>query len=386
MKEQLVWAEVDLNAIAFNVKQLKGIVGPQTRLMTVVKADGYGHGAVEVAKVAIQSGAEALGVARLHEAIELREANVKVPILIFGYTFPERAHDLAVFRLTQTLFSYESAKMLADAAVSLRKRIKVHIKVDTGMGRVGMTPYRSSHPVPTRPRLEEVAKEIKRIGDLPGLELEGVYTHFATADHLDRSYAGKQLELFQDILRRLRRLGMRPVLAHTANSAATIDLPESHLDMVRTGIATYGLQPSDEPSKRRVDLKPALQLKTKVIQVKKVPPRFKVSYGCTFETRSDTRIATLPIGYADGLDRRLSSQGHALVRGESAPIIGRICMDLTMLDVGHISDVEVGDEVVIIGAQEDRQITAAEIASRLNTIHYEIVSTITARVPRFYLR
>ena len=380
-----VWVEVDLKAIAHNVGELRRIAAPKARLMTVVKADGYGHGAVAVAGTALRNGAEVLGVARIGEAVRLRKAGIEAPILVFGFADPERTRDLAAFDLTQTVYSYRSAKALSDMATSLRRRIGIHVKVDTGMGRVGLVPFPSSGSASASFRLEEVVREIKAIDDLPGLRLEGVFTHFATADHADKSYADLQLKRFGILLDRLRQAGVRSAAAHAANSAATIDLPESHLDMVRTGISTYGLYPSDGVNKQNVALKPALQWKARIVQVKEVPPNFAVSYGCTFKTATATSIATVPVGYADGLDRRLSSLGRMLVGGRSAPIVGRVCMDLTMLDVGHIPGVKVGDEVVIVGTQGGRTITADEIASRLDTINYEIVSTITERVPRFYL-
>ena len=386
MDSRQIWVEVDLEAIAHNVKELRRIASPKARLMTVVKANAYGHGAIEVANTAIRNGAEALGVARIEEAIQLRNAGIGASILIFGFTPPEQAKDLACFDLAQSVFSYRSAKMLSDMAVSLHRQIKIHVKVDTGMGRVGLLPLSPNDSISASNRLDMVLKEIKTIDNLPGLELEGVFTHFATADHADKSYANMQFKLFKSIVGRLQHIGIQPVVAHAANSAATIDLPRTHLDMVRPGISTYGLYPSDEVNKKDIVLKPALQWKTKIVQVKRVPPHFKVSYGCTFETKTATAIATVPIGYADGLNRQLSSRGRMLVRGASAPIVGRVCMDLTMLDVGHIPGVEVEDEVVVIGTQGNQTITADEIASQLNTISHEIVSTITSRVPRFYPR
>jgi alanine racemase len=267
----------------------------------------------------------------------------------------------------------------------LKKKIKIHLKIDTGMGRLGLLPqdFQGDNSVALN---ADAIQETLAIASLGGLELEGIFTHFATADSAEKTYAEDQLDLFMIFLDRLRKAGLEPPVRHAANSAALIDMPQSHLDMVRPGIASYGLHPSDEVNKKHVSLKPAMALKARIIHLKKVPAGFKVSYGSTHRTPTATTIATIPIGYADGLNRLLSSSGRMLVHGQLAPIIGRVCMDLTMLDVGHIENVRMDDEVVIFGQQGNGSITVDEIASSLNTINYEIVSTITARVPRVYLR
>jgi alanine racemase len=352
--------------------------------MAVVKANAYGHGAVEVTRKALENGADSLGVARIEEGIELRKAGVKESVLIFGYTPPALASKLIGFDLTQTVWSYTTAQALSDIAVSSNKQIKVHLKVDTGMGRLGLLPDCHRPPVTEQNSMGNAVREAKSISLLAGLELEGVYTHFASADSSDKTYAGKQFEIFLDFLNELRRAGINPPLCHAANSAAIIDLPETHLDMVRAGIAIYGLYPSNEVNKRRIVLKPAMTLKSKIVHLKKVPPGFKVSYGSTYQTPKPTTIASIPVGYADGFNRLLSSRGHMLVRGRRAPIVGRVCMDQTMLDVGHIPGVNLEDEVVIFGKQKDGSITVDEIAASLNTINYEIVSALTARIPISY--
>ena len=385
MDALLVRAEIDLKAIANNIKELRRITHPDARLMGVVKANGYGHGAIEVAQCALQNGAEILGVARIEEGVQIREAGIEVPILIFGYTLPELAIDLLEYDLTQTVYTYASAQTLSRTAAALKKKIRIHLKVDTGMGRLGLLPQNfqldNSAAIDT-----DAVEETLAIAGLDGLELEGIFTHFATADSADKTYAEDQLDLFMNFLNRLRKAGLEPPVRHAANSAALIDIPQSHLDLVRPGIATYGLYPSDEVNKRHVSLKPAMALKARIIQLKKVPAGFKVSYGTSHETRKPTTIATIPIGYADGLNRLLSSRGQMLVHEQRAPIIGRVCMDLTMLDVGHIDNIQMGDEVAVFGRQGSASITVDEVASSLNTINYEIVSTITARVPRVYLR
>lgn len=385
MNASLVRAEIDLKAIAHNIKELRRITHPNARLMGVVKANGYGHGAIEVARCALQNGAEVLGVARVEEAMRIREAGIEVPILIFGYTLPELTADLLEYDLTQTVYTYASAQELSQTATALKKKIKIHLKVDTGMGRLGLLPQNFQHENSVVINADAIEESLA-IAGLNGLELEGIFTHFATADSADKAYAEDQLDLFMNFLNRLRKAGLEPPVRHAANSAALIDMPQSHLDMVRPGIASYGLYPSDEVNKKHIPLKPAMALKARIIHLKKVPAGFKVSYGSTHQTPKATTIATIPIGYADGLNRLLSSRGQMLVHGQRVPIVGRVCMDLTMLDVGHIDTVQVGDEVVIFGQQGSDSITVDEIASSLKTINYEIVSTITDRVPRIYLR
>ena len=376
MDASLVKAEIDLKAIAHNINELRQITHPKARLMAVVKANGYGHGAIEIAQCALQNGAEILGVARIGEGIRIRKAGIEAPILIFGYTLPQRVADLREYDLIQSVHTSLAARELSSTAASLGGKIKIHLKVDTGMGRLGLLPSKNADAI----------EETLAIAGLKGFALEGIFTHFATADSTDKSYAEHQLDLFIDYLNRLRKSGLEPSVRHAANSAALIDMPQSHLDMVRPGIAIYGLNPFNEGSNRQVSLQPAMALKASIIQLKKVPAGFPVSYGITYKTRKPTTIATVPIGYADGLNRLLSSRGQMLVHGQRAPIIGRVCMDLTMLDVGHIDNVQMGDEVVVFGQQENAILTVDEMASLLNTINYEIVTSITARVPRVYLR
>ena len=377
MDSPLVWAEVDLKAIAHNIRELRRITNPKARFMAVVKANAYGHGIIEVARESLESGTEVLGVTNIEEGIRLRKAGLDAPVLIFGYTSPIHAKKLIEFDLIQTVYSYEISRKLSQAAIAYGKKIKVHIKVDTGMGRLGLLGKIKDNSV----------SEVESISRLPMLELEGIYTHFATADKSDRSYAYRQFEIFMDFLNQLRIAGLEIPVTHAANSAAIINMPETHLDMVRSGISIYGLYPSQEVDRSIIKLKPAMELKTKIIHLKKVPAGFKVSYGITYETEKPTTIATVPIGYADGLNRLLSSNGRMLVKGgHNAPIVGRVCMDLTMLDVGKISGVAMEEEVIVFGNQGNSSITVDEIASTINTINYEVVSTIMDRVPRIYLQ
>jgi alanine racemase len=384
MEPDPVWAEIDLGAIACNVRSLRGITQPETRFMAVVKANAYGHGYEAVAGKALESGTDALGVARVDEGVRLRKAGFDVPVLIFGITPPAYAETLIKNDLTQTVSSLEDATALSETAVRTGGKIRIHVKVDTGMGRLGILPDSRRYPIPGLETGTAAVEEVESILRLPGIELEGIYTHFATADSSDKSYANRQFELFLEFLNDLRRRGIEPAVRHAANSAAIIDMPETHLDMVRAGISLYGLYPSEEVDKYRVELKPAMALKTRIAHLKKVPAGFKISYGITYETETPTTIATVPIGYADGYNRRLSSRGSMLVRGRRAPIAGRICMDQIMLDVGHIPEAKLDEEVVVFGTQQGVSITVEEIAAEIGTINYEIVSTVTARVPRRY--
>jgi len=380
----LIWAEIDLEAIAHNVCELRRCADPKAQVMAVVKANGYGHGAVEVARTALAHGAEWLGVARLPEAIPLRKAGFGVPILVFGYTPPADAGFLIDFDLRQSVYSLAAAQAYSAAAAARGQRIRVHLKVDTGMGRLGLVPAALRGSSDGDAAGSGFVREVADIAGLPGIEAEGIFTHFAASDSADKSYANRQLALFLDLLQTLRAHGLEFPLRHAANSAAVIELPESHLDLVRPGIALYGLRPSDEVDLRAISLQPAMALKTRIIHLKSVPAGACISYGMTYRTPSPTVIATIPVGYADGYRRLLSSRGEMLVRGRRVPVVGRVCMDLTMLDVGAVPDVQMEDEVVIFGKQGDASISTDEVAQALNTINYEIVCDLTARVPRVY--
>ena len=374
----LAHAEIDLGAIAHNFRELRRIVRPEARVMAVVKADGYGHGATPSARAALSAGADALAVARLPEGQRLRKAGIDAPILVLGPTPADRAADLADAELTATLTSLKSARALSDAARSAGARLKAHVKVDTGMGRLGILAF----PRPDRSRA--AAETVAEIDRLPGLELRGIFTHFADADAADLSFARLQLDRFHDLLERLRRLGVEIPVRHAANSAGAISLPEAHFDLVRPGIALYGLYPSDAVDRKKIRLRPAMVFKTEVLHVKRVPADFPVSYGTTYRTPAPTTLATAAVGYADGLDRLLSSRGHMVVRGRRVPIVGRVCMDLTILDVGGLPDVSPGDIVTIFGGEDPGTVSADEVAALAGTINYEVVSTIAPRVTRVY--
>ncbi|AOY56819.1 MULTISPECIES: alanine racemase [Desulfococcus] len=379
LKKHVVWAEIDLGAIHHNLKALKRLIGPAVRMLVAVKANSYGHGLIPVARQALADGVDMLGVARIDEGIQLRRAGITAPILLFGYTAPDATADLLKYDLTPTVFSHATAKAMSAAALAAGKPLPVHVKLDTGMGRIGLA----------APDLDilhgsDSVREIERIAHLEGLIPEGIYTHFASADDRDKTSAGRQFERFMTTLSELAQSGVTFPLRHAANSGAVIDMPETHLDMVRPGIAVYGLYPSNDVARSRIDLIPAMTLKARIAQIKSVPAGFQVSYGSTYTTPKPTVIATVPVGYADGYPRGLSSRGIMLAGGLRVPVIGRICMDLTMLDVGDVPGIKAEDEVVILGNQGRESISADEIAGWLGTINYEVVSSVMARVPRVY--
>jgi len=381
-----VWAEIDLSAIQHNIRQLRSILGTGTRMMSVVKANAYGHGMVKVANAVLAAGADFLGVARYTEAMDLRRAGIRAPILIFGYTPPEFTRELMANHLTQTVYSYQTAKQMAEHAGYSEKSLAVHIKVDTGMGRLGIMAAGpdAGNASGEGPLAPAAVDEITAITKLPGLWVEGLYTHFATADHPDKCFARCQLNRFQQLKSALADAGIAFDLCHAANSAAIIDMPETHMDMVRAGISVYGLYPSSAVDQARIDLKPAMTLKSRIIHLKTVGEGFSVSYGATARTRQPTTIATVSIGYADGYNRLLSSRGRMMIRGIFAPVIGRVCMDQTMMDVGHIPDVRMGDEVVVFGPDGPGELPVAEVAEQLGTISYEVVAGVSDRVARRY--
>jgi alanine racemase len=381
----LTWAEIDLDALAHNYRELRRVTSSAAAMMAVVKADGYGHGASQVANVALENGARLLAVARMDEALRLREDGVSAPILLFGHSLPAYVNMLAANDIRAAVNSLEGARNLSAEAVRCKTTLKAHIKIDTGMGRLGLLSDDIAVHTESGQQVNRAVHDILAIAALPGIQVEGIFTHFANSDSHDKGHARTQLARFNGLLETLKGHPVVFKYRHAANSAATIEMPESHLDLVRPGIAQYGLWPSDEVDKSRIHLKAVMSIKSRVIQVKAAGAGFAVSYGSTHVTPRPTRIATIPIGYADGFDRVLSSNGYMLVQGIRAPIIGRVCMDLTMIDVGHIPDVALEDEVVILGSQGDESISADEIAKRVGTINYEIVSSLTSRVPKVYI-
>jgi len=369
----LTWTEVNLDAIAQNVKNIKKLIGKKKELMAVVKGNAYGHDILEISSVVLENGATRLAVARLEEAIFLRKAGITVPILVLGLTLKPQAESLVSYDITPTVCEFEMIEKLSESAVQMNKMTKIHLKVDTGMGRIGIFP-------------DDVLRFIKRIKALKKVEIEGIFTHFSVADEKDKFYTEEQFRKFIEILTILEKEGIKIPIKHVGNSATLLDLPHMWLDMVRPGLAIYGLYPSKEV-KKTINLIPAQQFKTKIVFIKELPRGESISYGRTYITKRRMRVASLPVGYADGYNRLLSNQGEVLVRGQRVPIIGRVCMDQCMIDVTNLTQVEIGDEVVLWGRQGEGMITVEEIAQKIRTINYEIVHLPDKkRVPKLFIK
>ena len=371
---QRVTAEIDLDAVAYNIKNIRKKVKKETMIMGVVKADAYGHGAVEVSKVLLYNGADWLGVAMIDEAVQLRKNNIMVPILILGYTPEAEIEDVVRYDIIQTVFSYEMAKMVSDAAVKLGKTAKIHIKVDTGMGRIGFIPE------------ENIGDEVLKISKLPNIEINGIFTHFSTSDEKDKTFTKLQYDRFKYAIDEIEKKGIKLAVKHCANSAAIMDFDDLGFNMVRAGIILYGMYPSDEVIKENLSLKPVMSIKTHISYVKKVGKNIPVSYGRTYYTDKESVIATVPVGYADGYIRKMQNGGRVIVNGHYANIVGRVCMDQFMIDITDVPDVSSGDEVILMGSDVKLSITAEEIANVLDTINYEVVCMIGKRVPREYIK
>ncbi|MFQ5585859.1 MAG: alanine racemase [Thermodesulfobacteriota bacterium] len=371
MEKRPTVAVIDRSAIRHNFTEIRERISPSTRVMAVVKANAYGHGAVEVAKVLESQGCDFFGVALCEEGVELREAGIKAPIIILGGTYPNQAGELLHYNLTPVVFDMRTLPAINDQARELGRIVDVHVKVDTGMGRLGLLP-------------PQVAPFLDEAKGLDHIRLAGVLSHFAEADEEDKSYSRKQLDSFLEVLGTMRGMGFDPELIHMANSAAAVDFPSSQFNLIRPGIMLYGSYPG-KTFREKIDLMPVMQLKTEVLQLKRVPKGFSVSYNRRYVTDRETLIATIPIGYGDGYPRCLSGSGEILVRGRRAGVIGMVCMDLTMIDVTHIEGVSVGDEVMVFGRQGGEEITVDEVAEKAGTISYEIFCNISARVPRLYL-
>lgn len=368
-----VWAEINLDTIATNTKNIKKLVGDK-ELIAIVKADCYGHGAVDVVPTLLDNGASRLAVAMLTEAIELRENNINAPIVILGYTPLYLGEELINYDIEQTVYDLDYAKELSKIALSLNKKAKIHIAIDTGMGRIGFLPG------------DDTVKTINEVYNLEGLEVIGIYSHFSTSDEKDKTYANEQLFKFKKVMGDLKAIGIEIPLKHISNSGAIIDMPETYLNGVRPGIILYGYYPSKEVSNDNLSVKPALTLKAKVAHVKELHKDMYISYGKTFKTNKKTIVATLPIGYGDGYPRALSENAKVIVNGKFASILGRICMDQCMIDVTDIENIKTGDEVIILGGEGDLKFNADDMAEALGTINYEILCRIKSRIPRVYIK
>lgn len=368
-----VEADIDLDAVRANIKTLKSRIPAGKKLLAVIKANAYGHGAIEVGQ-ALDDLSDYFGVACLDEAVELRNAGLEKPILILGMTDTSMYQDVVKYDITQTVFTYEQAMALSEAAKSLGKTGKLHIKLDTGMNRIGFSCS------------EENVETIARIAELPALEMEGIFTHYFKADCADKTSADRQLELFTDMVDRLEKEGVVFSLRHISNSAGIMEMPNDRYDMVRAGIAAYGLYPSEEMNKEACVLYPAMMFKSRITHIKTVEKGETVGYGGTYTLPDEKRIATVGVGYADGYPRALSNQGRMLVRGCFAPIVGRVCMDQTMIDVSGIPDAAVGDEVVLFGRQGENVLPVEEVAAMSASFNYEAVCDVNRRVPRIFYR
>lgn len=367
------WAEVDLDALKNNMRNIRNYVGNKTKVLVVVKADAYGHGAVQTAKTLISNGADCLAVAFIDEAEELRNAGISAPVLLLGYTSQQDVKRVVDAGVTPTVFSYVLAKDFSDAAMKTGKSVKIHIKTDTGMNRVGFECN------------EESIKEIVKISKLPGIEIEGIFTHFSCADGESREYTDMQAERFLWIVKRLEKEGIKIPVKHACNSAGIVRFPEYHFDMVRSGIITYGMPPSDDVDVSPLKLEPAMTFKGTVSRVFDVAAGEKISYGGTFSPDKDIKAAVVTAGYADGYSRLLSNKATVIVNGQPAKVVGRICMDQCIIDVTNVNNIKVEDEVIIAGGQPDCPTSFDFLAKLCGTISYELLCLVGKRVPRIYL-
>lgn len=371
MEYYRVHADVNLDAIYKNIEETKRLLEADTKLMVIIKADGYGHGAIPIAKV-LDPIVDAFGIAIIEEGIELRENGIKKPLLILGVTPAPLYSKLVEYDIMPAVFSLESAKLLAEEAKKQNKTAKIHIAVDTGMSRIGF------------PVTKESIEIIQKIAKLDGIAIDGCFSHFATADETDKTFTLQQINRFQTFVDELEEVGVHIPIRHLSNSAGIIEVPEAHYDMVRSGISTYGLYPSEEVNKKMLPLFPAMEIKSYVTYVKTLDSGIGISYGQTFVTDRETRVATVPVGYADGYPRALSNQGYVLIRGKKAAILGRVCMDQFMVDVTDIPGVIEGDIVTLVGRDKDECITVEELAEMSQSFNYEFVCDIGKRVPRVY--
>lgn len=369
-----VWAEIDLDKLAHNMREIRK-ASQSKGIIAVVKADAYGHGAVDVAPVLLENGADRLAVAVISEAVELRRSGIDAPIMILGFTPPNLIDTLLKYNIEQTVINYEFAKELSNMARKKNKIAKIHIGIDTGMGRIGFLPNETS------------LKEISKINQLPNIEIEGLFSHFSSADESCKQYTLKQLICYEEFYKMLIENDVKINNRHIGNSAAIIDLPKTHFDYVRPGIIQYGYYPSKEVLKGKLNLKPVMSVKSNIVHIKTLKAGEHISYGRRFTTERESIIATLPVGYADGYTRLLFGKGKVIINGKFAPIVGTICMDQCMIDITDIEGVKIGNEVILLG--EDNQgnkFNADDIAESLGTINYEVICAINKRVPRVYTK
>ena len=368
-----VWAEIDLDAVKFNIENIKKI-SKDRDVVAVVKADAYGHGAVDMVPTLLENGASRLAVAMISEALELRKNGIKAPIMILGYTPLEYGKELIENDIEQTVYDLDYVKELSKIAKSLGKKSKIHIAIDTGMGRIGFLPGKKTVDI------------IEKIVILEGIDTIGMFTHFATADELDKTYTYEQFDKMNSVVEGLKERDIEIPFKHVSNSGAIMDMPETFLEGVRAGIILYGYYPSDEVKKDVLPLKKVLTLKTRVSHVKELDEDMYISYGRTFKTSKKSVIATIPVGYADGYSRLLSGKAKVIINGKLAPVVGRICMDQCMVDITDIGGVKLGDEVILLGEENGIKYDADDMARDMGTINYEIICMLKQRIPRVYIK
>ncbi|APW65393.1 alanine racemase [Poseidonibacter parvus] len=368
-----VWAEINLDNLAHNMKETRRVVNKNTLITAVIKADGYGHGAVCIGQTLLDNGANRFAVATLSEAIQLRASFPNTEIMVLGYTPNDLTEDILANNIIQTIYTLEQAEYFSKLALLSNKKITVHIKLDTGMNRLGMQ------------ESQETIDTILQMSKLEGLFIEGIFTHFAMADEIDKEYTNNQVKKYKRIVNTLEENGLNIPIKHVSNSAAIIDMPELNMDMVRAGIMLYGLYPSKNVNQNNVNLKEVMCLKAKISQVKEIPKGTGVSYGLKYKCTKNSKVATLPIGYADGLTRMLSGKASTMLQNKKVPIIGNICMDQCIIDISGL-DAKIDDEVVLFGGNDKNGISITSVSELLNTINYEIVCMVDKRVPRVYIK
>ncbi|MBA5850706.1 alanine racemase [Clostridium sp. cel8] len=367
------WVEINLDNLSYNAKQIKNKVGDRD-IIGVVKADAYGHGAVQVAPVLLKNGFTKLAVAIIDEAIELRKNGIESPIMILGITPDNLLDSVVEYNVEPAVSSYKCAEKLSILGRKYNKKIKINIAVDTGMGRIGFIPNKSA------------VEDIHKISELPNIEIESIFSHFSTADELNKDYANLQLKKYNEFYNLLLDRKVQINMRNLANSAAIMELPPTYFDEVRPGIIIYGYYPSDEVDKNTLNIKPVMTLKTSIVHIKTLDAGKYVGYGRKFKTCRKTVVATLPIGYADGYSRRLSGKAQVIIHNKFAPVIGNICMDQCMIDVTDIENVNIGDEVILMGEKNDLKFDANNIAAILGTINYEVLCMMSKRLPRVYIK
>lgn len=374
------WTEINLDALANNMKNIREYVCDGTEIMAVVKADAYGHGYCETAEVLLNNGADRLAVACIDEAIQLRKSGFSCPILILGYTDSKYAQELVTRGIIPSCYSYEFARAMSKAAVKLNKKAVIHIKIDSGMSRIGLR-YTEDESVN-----RETIDTILKMAVLPGIEIEGIFTHFSVADDNDDEYTKNQFNRFKTVCDRLKGNGLDIPVKHCCNSAALIRFREMHMDMVRPGIILYGHKPSDFVDCGRLHLKPVMEFKAKVIYIKELEPDTSISYGRKYKTDCNRKIATIAVGYADGYSRILSGKAKVIAGGKLCDVVGNICMDQCMIDVTDVNNIAIGDDVILFGKSDDIELPVENLAEKMGTISYEILCNIGKRIPRIFMR